>query len=459
MKGGTDILGEPIVLKANFDSLQLDCFLSFKSYYLVPLMTLCNSQSRIRLTIPIVACLLLTSLNLILSDSASSVAAAVLQDTPLYSAPVETAPESPTANSQQEADEPATSQSLDKLAYDIQIEKSCPVNPIQSQGTTGTCWCFATASFIEAEMLRENKGTHHFSEMFIAKNIYRAKANNYLLRHGKAQFSEGALAHDFLNAIEQHGLVPEAIYDGLFEGQKKHNHSEMASALTGMLEALSKRKTLTDRWAPAVDGVLDAYLGSSPERFEYNGRSYSPLELSKELGFKRDNYVSLTSFTHHPFGESFVLEIPDNFSNGKFLNLPIDDLVKTIDNAIANGYTVAWDGDVSEAGFSSSKGMAILPEKPKRKDLFKHIGEEKTVTQADRQKTFMSYSTTDDHLMHLVGISRDAAGNKYYIIKNSWGEIGPFKGYLHMSEAYVRAKTIALIVNKEAVVNSTKEKQ
>ena len=422
-------------------------------------MTLNISQSRIWLAAPIIAYALLANVNFILSDSANSVSAAVLQDTPLYSAPVESAPQSPTVTGQQEADKPAPSQSMDKMAYGIQIEKSCPVNPIQSQGTTGTCWCFATASFIESELVRENKGTHHFSEIFIAKNIYRAKARNYLLRQGKAQFSEGALAHDFLGAIEKHGLVPEAVYDGLFEGQERHDHSELASALTGMLESLSKRKTLSDRWAPAVDGVLDAYLGESPERFEYQGRSFSPVELSKELGFKRDNYVSLTSFTHHPFGDSFVLEIPDNFSNGKFLNLPIDDLVKTIDNAIANGYTVAWDGDVSEVGFSSSKGLAILPKNPKRRDLYKHIGEERTVTQADRQKTFMSHSTTDDHLMHLVGISRDAAGNKYYVIKNSWGEVGPFKGYLHMSEAYVRAKTIALIVNKAVVVNSVNTNQ
>ena len=215
----------------------------------------------------------------------------------------------------------------------------------------------------------------------------------------------------------------------------------------------------SNNWQPAVDGVLDAYLGTSPERFEYQGRSYSPLEFSKELGYNREDYVSLTSYTHHPFGKSFVLEIPDNFSNGSFLNLPIDDLIQTIDKAIANGYTVAWDGDVSETGFSSSKGIAVLPKEPSRKDLYKHVGEERTVTQADRQATFMSHSTTDDHMMHLVGISRDAAGKKYYVIKNSWGEIGPYKGYLHMSEAYVRAKTIAIIVNKDVVVNSTSTEQ
>jgi len=292
--------------------------------------------------------------------TANSVDAAALQVTPLYSAPAEVAPQTPAAATRQVPAEPAPANSMSpKLAYDFQIEKSCSVNPIQSQGTTGTCWCFATASFIESELLRKNKGEHHFSEMFIAKNIYRAKAENYLLRQGKAQFSEGALAHDFLNAIETHGLVPESVYDGLSGDKEKHDHGEMASVLTGMLEALTKRSKLSANWQSAVDGVLDAYLGSSPERFEYQGRSYSPVELAKELGYNREDYVSLTSFTHHPFGKPFVLEIPDNFSNGSFLNLPIDDLVQTIDKAIANGYTVAWDGDVSETGFSSSKDTSM----------------------------------------------------------------------------------------------------
>ena len=422
-------------------------------------MTSNKSNTCSSLTKLTIACTLVASLNLVQFDSAN---AAPLQVTPMYSAPQVTTqsnvtPEATPQTVQQSGED--VQQPADKLAYDFQVEKSLAVNPIQSQGSTGTCWCFATASFIESELIRKNKGTHNFSEMFTVKNIYRTKAQNYLLRQGKTQFSEGALAHDFLNAIEQYGLVPEEAYDGLADGEKRHNHGEMEGVLEGMLNSLITRSTLSNKWEPALDGVLDAYLGTSPERFEYQGRSFSPKELANELGYKRDDYVSLTSYTHHPFGKSFVLEIPDNFSNGSFLNLPIDDLMATIDNAIANGYTVAWDGDVSESGFSASKGLAILPEDSSRKDLFKHIGPEKTVTQADRQKTFMSHSTTDDHMMHLVGISRDAAGNKYYIIKNSWGSMGPFEGYLHMSEAYVRAKTVALIVNKDVVVNSTKSNQ
>jgi bleomycin hydrolase len=356
---------------------------------------------------------------------------------------------------------PATESATEpaKQPYNIQIEKSCAVNEVQSQGSTGTCWSFATASFLESEMLRMNRGVHRLSEMFIVKNIYRDKARNFLLRKGKAQFSEGALAHDYLNAASRYGLVPEQVYNGLEEGEKKHDHSELATTLTGMMNGLVKRKSLSGKWENAVSGVLDAYLGSSPDRFEYQGRSYSPQEFASALGYQRDNYVSLTSYSHHPFGKPFVLEIPDNFSNGSFQNVPVDDLIATIDNAIANGYTVAWDGDVSEKGFSSSKGLAILPVDPSRKDAFENIGPEKTVTQADRQKTFMSYSTTDDHLMHLVGISRDAAGNKYYMIKNSWGEVGPYKGYLHMSEAYARLKTVAIIVHQDVGVSRADQNQ
>ena len=335
--------------------------------------------------------------------------------------------------------------------YDFQVTSSCDATKVKSQDRTGTCWSFATASFIESEALRMGKGKHNLSEMFIVKNIYRDKAQNYVLRHGKAQFSEGALAHDFLNSAGRYGVVPEQVFSGLDEGETRHDHSEMEAVLKGMVESLAERKSLSPEWPDAIAKVLEAYLGTAPERFEYNGRSYDPKEFAQSLGFDRDSYVSLTSYTHHPFYKDFVLEIPDNYSNGSFHNVPIDDLVATIDNAIENGYTVAWDGDVSDSGFSSGRGIAILPKNASRRDKFEHIGDEVDVDQEMRQKTFMSFSTTDDHLMHLVGISHDAAGNKYYMIKNSWGEVGPYKGYLHMSEAYVRLKTVAIIVHKDVV--------
>ena len=335
--------------------------------------------------------------------------------------------------------------------YDFTIEHSIPCTGVKSQDSTGTCWSFATASFIESELMRREKGQHDLSEMFIVKNIYKDKARNFVLRQGKANFSQGALAHDFINSADNYGLVPEEVYSGLDEGQSRHDHGEMEAVMLGYLEAVAKQKSLSPKWQIAAEKILDTYLGTSPERFAYRDRSYSPVEFAKSLEFRGKDYVSISSYTHHPFYEPFVLEIPDNYSNGAFKNLPIDDLIETIDTAIENGFSVAWDGDVSEKGFSAARGIAVLPADAGRRDLFTKIGEEVKVDQEMRQKTFMTLSTTDDHLMHIVGISRDSEGNKYYMVKNSWGEVGPYDGFIHMSEAFVRLKTVAIIVHKDAV--------
>lgn len=335
--------------------------------------------------------------------------------------------------------------------YDFTIEYSIPYTNVKSQDSTGTCWSFATASFIESELIRQEKGQHDLSEMFIVKNIYKDKAQNYVLRQGKANFSQGALAHDFINSAHRFGLVPEENYSGREDNSKRHDHSEMEAVMKGFLEAVAEQKKLSPKWKIAADKILDTYLGESPARFTYRDRSYSPKEFSESLGFNGKDYQSITSFTHHPFGESFVLEIPDNYSNGSFHNVPIDELIETIDFAIENGFSVAWDGDVSEKGFSAARGIAVLPTNEGRRDLFTRPGEEKVVTQEMRQDAFTSLATTDDHLMHLVGISRDTEGNKYYVVKNSWGEIGKHKGFIHLSEAFVRLKTVAVIVHKDAV--------
>ncbi|MEE2640225.1 MAG: C1 family peptidase [Planctomycetota bacterium] len=348
-------------------------------------------------------------------------------------------------------EETTTQEKKEVKGYGFQIEKSVEHTGVKSQDQTGTCWCFAGASFLESELIRQGMGKHNFSEMFVVKNVYKDKAMNYVLRSGKANFGQGALAHDFINAVGRHGLIPEEYFSGLQSGTKVHNHSEMEVVLKGILDAVIKQKRLSPRWKMAYDKVLDIYIGESPSSFNYQDKNYTPKQLAQKFGFNPKNYVSLTSYTHHPFHEDFVLEIPDNNSNGSFRNVPIDELVSVIDHAIENGFSVAWDGDVSESGFQSRKGMAILPQDPQRKDLFTEPGKEKTVTQEMRQETFYSYSTTDDHLMHLVGISRDKKGNKYYVIKNSWGEIGPHKGFLHMSEAYVRLKTVAIMVHKKGI--------
>ncbi len=347
----------------------------------------------------------------------------------------------------------------EKKGYAFTVESKLPCTKVKSQDRTGTCWSFATASFVESELIRTGQGEHDLSEMFIVKNTYKDKARNYVLRQGKANFSEGALAHDLLNAVKRHGLVPESKYSGLVDGKKRHDHSEMTALLTGMLQAVVKRKSLSPKWKQSFNKILDVYMGTAPQQFEYQGKTYSPQSFAKSLKFNPNDYVSLTSFTHHPFNESFVLEIPDNYSNGSFHNVPIDDIVKTIDRAIKNGYSVAWDGDVSEKGFVSGRGLAVLPKNPSSSRMYREPVEEMKVTQEMRQKTFENLSTTDDHLMHLVGIARDKNGKKYYIIKNSWGEIGPHKGYLYMSEAYVRLKTIAILVHKDMMPKKETKKK
>ena len=347
-----------------------------------------------------------------------------------------------------EATESEAKEPAEPEPYEFTLHKSLDTTDVKSQGSTGTCWCFASTSFIESELMRQEKGEFDLSEMFVVKNAYLNKAHNFLRRQGKTNFGQGALAHDFIRAASDHGLVPESVYDGLDEGAEKHDHAEMFAVLNGMLDGLVKRRRLSDRWPTAFESVTASYLGESPVEFSYEGKSYTPKSFAKHLGFNADDYVNITSFSHQPFGKPFVLEIPDNFSSGLFENVAIDDLVATIDHAIESGYTVAWDGDVSEKGFSKSKGLAVLPAKDE-KDFLKSPGKEIEVDQAMRQETFEEHSTTDDHLMHLTGIAHDQNGNKYYLIKNSWGEVGDHDGYLYMSEAYVRMKTVAILVHKD----------
>lgn len=333
--------------------------------------------------------------------------------------------------------------------YEFTIDTKIPCSAVCSQDRTGTCWCYASASFVESELMRRDEGKHNLSEMFVAKNIYREKALNYVLRQGDASFGQGALAHDYLNAIEKYGIVPEEVYSGKKKGQA-HDHGEMVALLKGIVEATVERDEISPRWQEAFDRVLDVYLGESPFVFHYRGKTWTPLEFADSIEFDADDYVGFTSYTHHPFLKKFVLEVPDNFSNGSFMNVPIDDVVEILDNAIDSGYSALWDGDVSEDSFSANRGIAVLPADKKSKGLRGPV-EQLEVTQELRQKRFLSYATTDDHLMHVVGRATDQFGIKYYLLKNSWGEIGPHKGYVYMSEAYVRLHTLAIILNRDCL--------
>ncbi len=336
------------------------------------------------------------------------------------------------------------------------IKNDC--TDVKSQDRTGTCWSFATASFLESELIRMGKGTHDLSEMFVVKNVYKDKARNYMLRQGKANFSQGSLSHDLIRVAGEQGLVPESVYSGRLKGEKIHNHNEMEAALKGLLDGVQKQKKPSSKWTIAFNSVIDVYMGSTPETFTYEGKSYTPKSFAQSIGVDADDYVSITSYTHHPFYDDFVLEIPDNYSNGEFENLPIDEMQAVVDNALKNGYTVAWDGDVSEAGFDAKEGLAVLPEKYNKETVFEKPSKQKEVDQNLRQTTFENYSTTDDHLMHLVGSAKDQDGNSYYIIKNSWGKISDYKGYLYMSEAYFRLKTVAVMVHEDAIPKNIADK-
>lgn len=335
--------------------------------------------------------------------------------------------------------------------YEFTPEVQIACTPVKSQDRTGTCWSFSTISFLESELLRIGKKQQDLSEMYIVRNTYKDKAQNYLLRQGKANYSEGSLSHDVMRAYKKHGIVPEFIYSGKIKPDTIHNHGKLVNSTKKMLDGWLKNKKTMGDWRAKYEAALSEHMGDVQEEFMYLDKQYTPTTYAKSLDINPDDYITLTSYTHHPFYESFILEIPDNYSNGSYLNIPMEELMMVIDSALYNGYTIAWDGDVSEKSFSARSGIAVLPKEVKRKDLFDKPGEELTVNQALRQETFENFSTTDDHLMHLVGIAKDQNGTKYYITKNSWGKISDFEGYLMMSEAFVQLKTVGILVHKDSV--------
>ena len=335
--------------------------------------------------------------------------------------------------------------------YEFKNEKRIACTDVKSQDITGTCWSFSTTSFLESELIRKGKGEYDLSEMYTVRSIYSDKARNYMLRQGKAGFSQGALAHDLLRAFEQDGAVPEEVYSGLLDIDSTHNHSEMEAGLKGYLDGVRAGKKISSRWPIAFESILDAYLGEAPSDFTYKGKKFTPKSFAESLEIKVDDYVSITSFTHHPYYESFILEIPDNYSNGSYFNVSLAEMVSIVDYAIANGYSIAWDGDVSEKTFQMRKGLAILPSDINRDSLLSIPGEEIEVNSENRQRNFESLQTTDDHLMHLIGTAVDERGTKYYIIKNSWGDKSHFEGYLYMSEAYLKMKTVSIMLHKDGL--------
>ena len=336
--------------------------------------------------------------------------------------------------------------------------------PVISQGNTGTCWSFSSTSFIESEIIRLTGKQIDISEMYNVRNTYPKKASNYVMRQGSAQFSEGGLAHDVFNSVSDFGLVPVEAYSGLFGDSKKHNHAEMVAVLNAMLDVYVKNpgRKLDPRWRDAVNAVLDVYLGENVTEFTFEGKKYTPLQFAKMVKIDADNYVNITSFTQAPFYTEFILNIPDNFSYGSFYNVPINEMMETIDNALANGFTVEIDCDVSEKTFSSKDGIAVIPlnsenNKPAKFKIFP----EKEITQKFRQQEFENFNTTDDHLMHITGTVKDQNGKIYYKVKNSWGTDERYTshdGYVYFSEAYVALKTISITLHKDGIPKKISKK-
>ncbi len=342
-----------------------------------------------------------------------------------------------------------------KFTHEIEIKTT----PVKSQGRSGTCWVFATTSFVETELLRMGFDEVDISEMFTVRHKLLDMAENYVRYHGKASFGDGGQAHDLMNVIEKFGMVTESVYDGKKIGLEEHNHGEMTTVLKSMLDAVLKKKSgkLTPKWKEAVESVLNIYLGTPTEKFIYKEKEYSPKSFAKEMGFNPDNYIEITSYTDHPYYEKYNLQLPDNWTNEEYYNLPIDELIAVIDNALENGYSVCWDGDVSKDNFYRKECYAVIPEKKEENVTETEI--EKEITQEMRQEAFDNFDVTDDHLMHLVGIAKNQKNTKFYITKNSWGTKNKkYDGYWYMSKNYIKLKTIAIVVHKDSIPKKIKEK-
>jgi len=356
-----------------------------------------------------------------------------------------------------------------------------PHTSVKNQYRSGTCWSFSGIGFVEAEILRATGKKYDLSEMFCVNYTYRDKAVKYVRLHGKLNFGSGAEFADVFRVIKTYGLVPDTVYTGLHYGEKMHTQGEMDEILKSYVEAVVKNKNrkLTPVWHNGFDKVIDTYLGKLPDKFSYKGKEYTPQSFRNMTGLNTDNYLELTSYKNRPYYKPFALAIPDNWLWATSMNVPLNDMMTIIDNALENGYTVAWGADVSDKGFAWKKGVAIIPnENPtdlkgadkarwealsqhdRKKELytFDSIVEEVHVTPEMRQKHYDDYQVTDDHGMLIVGIAKDQKGNKYYKVKNSWGTDQKYKGYFYASKAFVELQTISIAVNKKAIPKKIRKK-
>ena len=358
--------------------------------------------------------------------------------------------------------------------YKFTDTKTVKTVPVTNQYKSGTCWCFSTVSFIEEEILRAGGPEIKLSEMWIVRNIYFEKAVKYVRLHGSLNFAVGGAAHDVTHAIEKYGIVPREVYKGLNYGTEMPEFGEIDEVLKAYVDAVIKNKNgkLTPAWQDGLNAILDAYFGERPETFTYEGKEYTPHTFAESLPVKMSDYIEFSSYTHHPFYSSFIIEVPDNWLWGEVYNVPLNEMMQVIDDAIAEGHPVAWGTDVSEKGFRGAKAIGIIPEEAEKNMVGSDAErwgklssaekeaqiysldqpvKEKTITQEMRQTAYDNYETTDDHGMVIVGTAVDQNGSPFYKVQNSWGDRGPYEGFYYFSRPFVEYKTMDIMVNKNVV--------
>lgn len=387
---------------------------------------------------------------------------------------------------------PAMAQQEEKSedeGYKFDTIKVLPITSVKNQNNAGTCWSYSSIAFLESELLRLGKGEYDLSEMYVVEKTYNDRAAAAVRTHGDVSFSQGGAFNDVLYCLRNYGMVPDEIMPaGAMYGDTLSNHTELSALTDAMVAAVAKGKLKKLQsgpdgqplWMKAIAAVHETYLGKIPEKFTYQGKTYTPKSFAESLGLNPDDYVSITSFTHHPFYEQFVIEIQDNWRWGLSYNVPLDELMEIFDYSIEQGYTVAWGADVSEPGFRySRKGFAVLPatEAPKTgvgsdqahwtgmkasdiaDEAANHPTPQRWVTQEERQQAYDNWETTDDHGMLIFGTAKDQMGNEYYMVKNSWGKYnGEFGGNFFCSKAFVRYKTMNIVVHKDAIPPAIKAK-
>ena len=362
--------------------------------------------------------------------------------------------------------------------YEFTVIKENPVTSVKNQYRSGTCWCYSALSFVESEILRTKGIETDLSEMFVVGKSYRDRAVKYVRLDGSLRFAAGSSFGDVLHVINDYGIVPQEAMPGMNYGTELPEQNELDAVLFGYVDAVAKNpnRKLTTAWLNGFDGIVGAYLGEYPESFIVNGATYTPESYRDFLGINMDDYVNLSSFSHHPFYEKFIIEVPDNWRWDTAYNLPIDEFMQVMTYAVENGYTIAWGSDVSEKGFTRD-GIAVIPEeKPKaaagsdqerwvgkaaeqpKEEVKAELPAEVIYTQEMRQDGYDRKTTTDDHGMHIYGLAKDQNGTKYFMVKNSWGETGKYKGIWYASEPFVRAKTLNIVVHKDALPKDIKKK-